>query len=268
MNLMPLQKPVYPILVFLLLWFNSCAPVISEQERKTARVHYDMGVAAMQQGNINEAMRELSLANKHDNRMPEVHNALGLAYHAKGQIDKAINHYKKAMELRKDFSEARNNYAVLLMDLGRYAEAAEEFKAIIEDIMYPTPHFAEANLGWACYKQGDNENAIAHLRNALATDANFCRGYIWLATVYEAEQRLTNAIHQMELFFSRCIDNRDIRAAIDKSFIAEANRQMGLLLLKNGESEKAKTYFQNCAREELENGTPDGFCSQALQKIQ
>ncbi len=248
--------------------FGGCAPVVSEQARKNARVHYDLGAAAMQQGDINEALREFSIANKNDGRMPETHNALGLAYHAKGQSKEALHHYQKALELRKDFPEARNNYAVLLMDLGRYAEAAKEFENIMEDVMYPTPHFAEANLGWCCYKQGDNENAIAHLRNALAADSNFCRGYLWLATVYEAEKKLPNAIKQMEFFYSRCAENREIRKVIDKAFLTEADRQMGFLLLQNGETERAKQYFASCAGAEHENGTLDGLCTKALKRIE
>lgn len=256
------------LLTLVALTIGACAPVITDQNRTTARLHYDMGVVSMQQGNINEAMRELSIAENNNPRMPEVHNALALAYHSKQQTEKAIYHYKKAIEYKEDFSEARNNYATLLMDLGRYDEAMTQLKTILEDIMYPTPHFAEANLGWLYHLKGDDVEAINHLRNALATDNNFCRGYLWLAEIYDGQQKISLAIAQMNLFFTRCIENREIRNAIGAPFISEANKKMGMLLLKDGQDQEAKPYFQNCAKDEINNGVVGGICQQALQNIQ
>ncbi|MFO0006346.1 MAG: tetratricopeptide repeat protein, partial [bacterium] len=49
-------------------------------------------------------------------RQPHVHNNLGGALAAAGVASEAEPHYRRAIELKPDYTEARYNLALLLMD--------------------------------------------------------------------------------------------------------------------------------------------------------
>lgn len=59
----------------------------------------------------------------------EAHYGLGNAYSQSGDRDSAIKEFKKAIELKPGFVQARNNLAVALYFTGRYAEAWDEVHA-------------------------------------------------------------------------------------------------------------------------------------------
>lgn len=267
MNQQLLPKTVLAVGIIIGGLFAGCAPVISEEAKASAKAHYDTAVVYMEQGKLPDALRELTIAEKSNPYMAEIHNALGLAYHAKQQTDKALEHYQCALGLRNDFYEARNNYATLLIDLGRYDEAIKELQPLLDNPLYLTPHFAFANMGWAYHKQGNEEDAATYLKQALSDEPKFCRGYMWLAQVYESQSKYSKAVSQMTLFFNRCVEDHDVRKSIGNAFIAEANRQMGMLLVKDGQPAEAKPYLQECAKEEILNGNQEGLCQQVLQHL-
>src|SRR5690606_15868580 len=104
-------------------------------------------------------------------------------YHAMDRHELALEHYREAVRLKPKYSEAQNNFGTLLLSIGRYDEAIAAFEVALSDILYPTPSLAEGNMGWAYYKSGNTDQAVRHLRNAVAADTKFCRGYLWLAQI-------------------------------------------------------------------------------------
>ena len=49
-----------------------------------------------------------------------------------GQIDEAIDHFQKAIEIRPDFVDARNNLGLLLEGRGQSDEAIAHYRKAIE----------------------------------------------------------------------------------------------------------------------------------------
>jgi type IV pilus biogenesis/stability protein PilW len=203
----------------------------------------------MQQGRMGEAVRELTKAERRNPYFAKTHSALGIVYHHRKQPEKAEHHYQRALELNPELSEAWNNYGALLLDIGRYQDAVECFQKVLEDIMYPTPQFAQGHLGYAYYRLGRYKDATRHLKNAIATDPKFCRGYLWLADVYASKERRDDVIHILQRFMRRCVEKPEVREYVNEAFISQARYDLGSALLDAGKKSLAKKYFERCVEE-------------------
>jgi type IV pilus biogenesis/stability protein PilW len=233
----------------LVLGLTACGHTISEQDQAQARLQYDMGVTSLKRGDPRAALRDLMAAAEADPELPQVHNALGLVYHALGRADDALAHYKRAIGIKPDFSEAANNMGTLLTDMGRYDEAVAAHQLALGDILYGTPWLAEGNLAWALYKRGDVVGARKRLRNALATNPKFCRGYEWLAHI-DLEQGAADDTVQSCMRFERyCAADPEIADQIQPELLREMRYYLAMGHLKRGDHEAARDAFTQCADE-------------------
>ena len=90
---------------------------------KSATLHEDLGVAYLQQSDLNHAMEQFraGLAVEPDN--PQLHYDLGLALKLKDNPDAAIPEFKQAETLDPKLPDPPYTLGVLYMQLGRFAEA-------------------------------------------------------------------------------------------------------------------------------------------------
>ena len=224
----------------------ACAPTVSDKDRANARLHYDIAVASLNRGDERGALRELLAAVELDPHFPVARNALGFVYHTLGKLDEARVQYEEAVRLKPDFSEAYNNLGVLLIDLGRYDEAIAAFNVALKDILYATPSLAEGNLGWAYYKKGDVDLALRHLRNAVAANPGFCRGYEWLARIALDRDRGDDAVASVKRFRKFCLDDPAVAADVSPHYVHAMEFYLGLGLLKQGDRDGAREAFAVC----------------------
>ncbi len=231
----------------------ACAPAISDKDRSSAQLRYDLGIASLNQGNLRNALRELLAAVEVDPELAEAHHGLGLVFHAMGRHDDALNHYRKAVELKPGMSEARNNYGVLLLDMGRYDLAILEFQAALADILYATPSLAEGNLGWAYYRKGEVQTALKHLRNAVAINPKFCRGYGWLARIELEQKKAAQVVAYGKRYQKHCLADQSLAAELPAAFRQEMDYYLGAGQALLGEREAARTALTACANAEVEN---------------
>lgn len=224
----------------------ACTAETSRQDRQGAKIHYDIGVAEMNGGRARRALRELLIATDLDPSLPQAHNALGLVYHQLGKGEESLKHYRQAIRYKPDFSAAHNNLGTLLLARGQYDEAIGAFKKALSDILYPTPAMAEAHMGWAFHKKGDNVLAQRYLRNALAKDSGFCLGYGWLIRVTMAEKDLDAALDELQRFDKYCIANSESVANNDQAFLREMRFLHGVVHLRRGDVSQARASFDAC----------------------
>ena len=162
------------------------------------------------------ALEELIKAVKLDPNNADAHNLLGLVWLRKGaeaeelstrnqclkgeslalekqeadaQFKKAEQELRRAIALKQDFSDARNNLAVVMLHFGRYDEAVQLEEKALANIVYRDPYAAQGNLGQAYLEKGDYVRAAMALRQALFEQPKFCVGRYRLAKVYY-EQRI------------------------------------------------------------------------------
>jgi len=218
----------------------SCAHVPTEKERQGADAHYDLGVNAQNSGDVRSALQEYDEALKLDPDFADAHNAKGVVLHlAFDRKDEAEKEYKRAIEIRPTFSEARVNLGNLYLDEGRLDEAMALYQQALNDMLYATPYIAEANLGWAYFKKGNSAQAIEHLKAAVTTNPQFCLGYKNLGLVHDARGELASACAEFDRFVSACPK------------VAEAYQLRGSCQVRQGRASEARASFDAC----VENAT-------------
>ncbi len=234
-------------------------------DSQAAVAHYDLGVSELRQGQPRDALRSLTKAVEADPEMARAHNALGLVYHALGRDEEGLVHYEEAVDLDPEFSEAFNNMGILLADLGRYDEAIEAFETALNDVLYRYPTHAEANMGWAYYKRGDVESAVRHLRNAVATNPKFCRGYEWLAVIGIEQHRPDQAVANVHRFEKHCVADETLASQIPATYRQEMSFYLARGYHELGDTTAAKKSYADCA---LAGETSVGIkCAQSLRSL-
>ena len=149
----------------------------SSHHKEEALLHLEMGSAFLQSGRYPEALRELLLAEKADPTNPIVQNNLGLVYFIREKNELANKHLKRAVELKGEYTEARNNWARVLIELGQYDKAISELKTVLKDLTYADTGKALTNLGLAHFRRGKYQEAKKHLSQALKVNRENCLAY-------------------------------------------------------------------------------------------
>ena len=156
----------------------ACAHGPSAAERKSAEIHHDLGVEALRGGRMPDAIREFDAALAIDDRFAEAHRGRALVLDfGFGRTDDAEKAYRRAIALRPDFSEARNDLGQLLARTGRYDAAIAEFDAALDNMLYKEPYVARCNKGEALYQLGKRSEGIAELKSCIAAAPRYCRGH-------------------------------------------------------------------------------------------
>lgn len=220
----------------LLLTAVSCKHTPTEKERHGAQIHYDLGLQAQDNGEMKEAYRELEKSISMDPNFPESRNAIGILLHVVfGKHDEAIAHYRKALELRPTFSEAKTNLANVYLDLNRYDEAIALYEEALNDMLYATPFIAQGNRGWALYKKGKVKPAIDSIRAAVTVNPKFCLGFKNLGIIHDETGDTREACRQFGRYREACPE------------VPDAYLREGVCLAKIGQTAEAKQRLDECA---------------------
>ena len=109
------------------------------QLKEEASIHYGLGLVHLNDGNLPEALKELTTAVEKYPDDATYHNALGLAFFARELNDDAIDHFKRAIEIKEDFSDAHTNLSAVYLQEGRWSDAISEANEALGNIFYNTP---------------------------------------------------------------------------------------------------------------------------------
>lgn len=131
--------------------------------------YLEFGNTCFAQNNIKKAVEIYSRLTQLTPNEPVVYFNLGLAFHRLKLYCEAVNYYKKAIEIKPQFSEALNNLGSIYLDnLGDYPAAAETFEACLRlkpDSPSVKFSLSRVYLSMMDYKKGFEfyESRIEHL---------------------------------------------------------------------------------------------------------
>lgn len=158
----------------------------STKKKHQAALHLNLGASMLTRGNYRGALYEIRQAEKLDPSSPPVQNNLGLVYYLLDQPQLAEKHLLKSIQLDPNFSDAHNNLARVLIDLGKFDESQQHAKKVIDDLTYPSPEKAWLNLGLSYFTQRRFDRAVPPLEKAATLDPNNCMAHTLLGrTQYE-----------------------------------------------------------------------------------
>jgi len=104
---------------------------ILEERPSSAQISKEIAVEAIQNGNNDEAVRELkkSIALKPD--YPDLHNYLGIAYGNNGMVDDAVQEFEVSLKINPYYLKARLNLALLYYENNRFEEAQVQLDEVL-----------------------------------------------------------------------------------------------------------------------------------------
>ena len=130
----------------------------------SAREHLANGRSYLLNGQINEAIAELSTAASLDPKLIEAHNLLGVAYDKKGLADRAKESYERAVKIEPEDAQILNNLGFSLYQNGNYRAAVDRLKRAVK--LAPTDERILNNLGLALCRLGKFDDAYKHFARA------------------------------------------------------------------------------------------------------
>lgn len=240
----------------------ACGPAQTRVDPDASYKRYLLGADYFQKGLVQPALEELLKAVELDPKNAEAHNLLGLVFLRKAeeaeelstrnaclkgeelrlekqemetQFKKAEEQFEKAIALKADFSDARNNLAVVMIHFGRYDDAIDLEEKALSNIVYREPYIAHGNLGQAYAAKHEYARAAQALRQALFEQPKFCVGRFRLAKVYYETKDYDRAAAELE------------QVTGDKACpIQEAFQLAGLVALRRDDRQKAEEMFTRC----------------------
>jgi len=148
-----------------------------------SRAHYNLGVALVNQGRLEEAIAHYRQALHFDRDKVEAYNNLANVLQQTGRMDEAVGCYQQALRCRPDCAEAYTNLGTALTVLGRMDEAVACYGNALR--IQPTCAEIHNNLGLALVEQGKLDDALASFDQALRLKPSFeeprwNRSLLWL----------------------------------------------------------------------------------------
>lgn len=187
---------IYVILVSIFSLVSCAANLELRKNQEEALRNF--GEAYIREGDYTKALSKLLEAEKLYNKDPHLQYDLGLVYMAKGKIDMAIDCFKKAVEIKPDYTPAKNSLGAAYLAQKRWNDAISCFKEITEDLLYVTPHYPLSNLGWAYYNKKEYDLAEKYYKDALKIEPKFAIALNGLGKTYLATGRISEAIAAFE----------------------------------------------------------------------
>jgi type IV pilus assembly protein PilF len=158
----------------------------SHQKEKThdaAVYNVQLGLAYMNQGELERAKDKLDRALSQDPNNADVHSARATLFARLGEKEKADGEFRAALRLAHQDPRMVNNYAVYLCQNGRTDEGVKRFLEAARNPMYPTPEAAYTNAGVCLRSAKRDEEARTNFLHALQLRPNFAEAQFQLANL-------------------------------------------------------------------------------------
>ncbi len=167
---MMLKNPLSCIvLLFITITLSACSnmssPASSEHQTRRVDIHYQLGIDALNKGNLPKAFEELLRAESMDSARSDVLDALAYAWQLRGDLDKSNEYYQKSLQYQPS-SATYNNYGGLMLQMNKPKIAEKYFRKALDNPRYRHPDIAYINLGDALLLQKRFNEAIAAYRQA------------------------------------------------------------------------------------------------------
>ncbi|HEY6911956.1 MAG TPA: tetratricopeptide repeat protein, partial [Myxococcales bacterium] len=252
----PLQAVARLFAAFCALLLAGCSGMSAEQRAAAAEIHQQLGDNLIHQGDAQGALKEY-LASLDYDETPEAHLGLGVIYAwSLGRTQDGEKEFKRALEMRPDYSEALTNLGALYIQRGRFKDALEPLDKAAHDPLYKGRVLAQSDLGWALYKSGQVERGVSEIKGALAVAPKYCLGWRQLGTIYSEEGKVDEAGKAFSRYAQECPD------------VADAHLLFGKALVRQQKAKQARAEFEQCAVAKQERDQPVAAeCARFLREL-
>ncbi|MCH2187725.1 tetratricopeptide repeat protein [Myxococcota bacterium] len=203
-----------------------------ESEPQNPELLNSLGFSLFQMGRSEEAIEALEGAVEADPTHWKAHNNLALASVDLGELELAEAHYRESLALQPQ-PAIYNDLGFVLERLGMADEAQEMYRASLK--LAPEASGTHYNLGASLARRGNDTEAEAHFRRALALSPSF-QAHIGIAVVLRRQGQPDEAIQHL----------RDAMRIDPSQSIAY--EQLGDLLREQGRFKEAVEQYRQANR--------------------
>lgn len=189
---------------FVLPPLGGCVSGTSAADVERSRRELELAAALHEENNIPASISHLREALELDSENAEAHLLLAMIHAQRGNTPVAETHAREGVEILQaqerqgaTLAEARNLLGNVLLQRGKYDEAATVLLAAAIDEMNTAPHLAWGTLGRVYLEQGRPAEAIEPLQNAVQVQPRFCVGHHYLGRALFELNRFEDAEHAL-----------------------------------------------------------------------
>ena len=188
------MKRLHALFIVLLFITAGCATLNRDpSENYSTSQLQQMGERFMGAGDLGQALKYLTMAEKREPNAAIIQYDLGLAYYERGLKQEAFNHLKKALALKPDYAEAENALGRYYAEQGQLDQAQWCFEKAIANPFYTTPQLALYNLGLVYEKKDDPEAALKQYQEAVRLKRDYAPAYYRIVQLLEQSRRADEA---------------------------------------------------------------------------
>jgi eukaryotic-like serine/threonine-protein kinase len=165
-----------------------------------------------------------------DQNLAEAHTARAFIYFMwEWDWQEAGSEYRRAIELKPNYSSARQWYSSLLAAIGRSDEALAEVKTARE--VDPFNPSIAAHVSWISYLSRDAEATIQRARQARKLDPGFFPTQRYLALGYNLQGKYNEAVPEFEKALSLSPESMLAKADLGYAYAKAGRREDALRLI-------------------------------------
>ncbi|MBC8122568.1 MAG: tetratricopeptide repeat protein [Gemmatimonadaceae bacterium] len=206
----------------------------SSATAKAAEVFY-LAFAHHRLGRLEEAIAHYRQALQLAPDYTDAHFALGVALQAKGGLDEAGRHLQKTLKLNPNHVDAHFTLSTVLQAQGKHDEAVRHLQKALR--LRPDHAKAHNNLGVLFKEQGRLDEAVLHYCEALRFEPDFADAHNNLGIALKGQGKFNEAILHYR---------QSLRSQPDA---AETHYNLGLALQATGNLSEALESYQNALQQ-------------------
>ena len=182
----------------------ACSTTSERAKKRNDASNYNMqlGVAYLNQGELQLAKEKLERAVAENPEDPSVHSAMAMLQDRLGHPEKADKEFKEALNLGPRSPDVLNNYAVYLCRTGRVDEGVKSFEEAAHNALYRTPEAAYTNAGVCLRGAKRDTQAAMSFQRALQVRPNFAEAAYQLADLDFERGEVQEARETVDRFLS------------------------------------------------------------------
>jgi type IV pilus assembly protein PilF len=164
---------IISIVCILLTLLSGCVSQNSQSfgdnfdQLKAAQTRVSLGLTYLKNGNFSQAKFNLDKALEFAPRSADANFAMAYYYQSVNELEQAEDAYQFAMDLEPKNANIANSYGAFLCQNGDYEEAKTYFLKAVNTSSYISSAETYENLALCSRSQGQPEDAIQYLRNAV-----------------------------------------------------------------------------------------------------